>query len=79
MKNLPVVLLLTAVSSASAQTLVSPEVHADGLIGLNQTLVDWLKSKGVKLTWVPTPGTHSFTVWRRYLAELVPLLFQGKP
>jgi enterochelin esterase-like enzyme len=51
----------------------------DGLIGLNQKLVDWLKSKGVKLTWVPTPGTHSFTVWRRYLAELTPLLFQSLP
>ena len=42
----------------------------DGLLGLNQKLVDWFKTKGVKLTWVPTPGTHSFTVWRRYLAEL---------
>jgi enterochelin esterase-like enzyme len=51
----------------------------DGLIGLNQKLVDWFKSKGVKLTWVPTSGTHSFTVWRRYLAELTPLLFQDKP
>jgi enterochelin esterase family protein len=50
----------------------------DGLIGLNQKLVDWFKSKGVKLTWVPTPGTHSFTVWRRYLAEFAPLLFQDK-
>ena len=50
----------------------------DGLIGINQKLVDWLKSKSVKLTWVPTPGTHSFTVWRRYLAELAPLLFEEK-
>lgn len=51
----------------------------DGLLGLNQKLVDWFKSKGVKLTWVPTPGTHSFTVWRRYLAEVTPLLFRDKP
>jgi enterochelin esterase family protein len=50
----------------------------DGLIGLNRKLVDWLKAKGVQLTWQETPGTHSFTVWRRYLAELTPLLFQGK-
>jgi enterochelin esterase-like enzyme len=48
----------------------------DGLIGVNQKLVEWLKSKGVKLTWVETPGTHSFTLWRRYLADLLPLLFQ---
>lgn len=51
----------------------------DGLIGVNKKLVEWLKSKGVKLTWVETPGGHSFLVWRRYLAELTPLLFQDKP
>jgi len=51
----------------------------DGLIGLNRKVVDWLKSKNVKLTWVETPGTHSFTLWRRYLAEFAPLLFQAKP
>jgi enterochelin esterase family protein len=51
----------------------------DGLTGVNQKLVDWLKSKGVKLTWAPTRGTHSFTVWRRYLADLAPLLFQNQP
>ena len=50
----------------------------DGLIGLNRKLVEWLKSKGVKLTWVETSGTHSFTLWRRYLAEFTPLLFQDK-
>ena len=51
----------------------------DWLIGTNQKLVEWLKSKGAKLTWVETPGTHSFTVWRRYLADFAPLLFQAKP
>jgi enterochelin esterase-like enzyme len=51
----------------------------DGLIGMNQKLVEWLKSKGVKLTWVETPGGHSFMVWRRYLADLAPLLFQSRP
>jgi enterochelin esterase family protein len=50
----------------------------DGLIGLNKKLVEWLQSKDVKLTWVETPGGHSFLVWRRYLADLVPLLFNGK-
>ncbi len=51
----------------------------DGLIGVNQKLVEWLKFKGVKLTWIETPGGHSFMVWRRYLADFVPLLFQEKP
>ena len=50
----------------------------DWLIGANQKLVEWLQSKGVKLTWVETPGTHSFRVWRRYLAEFLPLLFQDR-
>jgi enterochelin esterase family protein len=62
---------------------INPLVHLlwiacgeqDDLIGINQKLVDWLKSKNVRLTWGPTPGTHSFTVWRRYLAEFLPLLF----
>lgn len=49
----------------------------DGLIGVNKKLVEWLKSKGIKLTWVETPGGHSFLVWRRYLADLTPLLFVG--
>jgi enterochelin esterase-like enzyme len=51
----------------------------DGLIGVNRRLVDWLKSKNVKLTRVETPGAHSFMVWRRYLTDLLPLLFQDKP
>jgi enterochelin esterase-like enzyme len=62
---------------------INPRLHLlwiacgqqDGLIGINQKLVDWLKAKNVRFTWGPTPGTHSFTVWRRYLAELAPLLF----
>jgi enterochelin esterase-like enzyme len=51
----------------------------DGLISGNQKLVAWLKTKGVKLTWVETPGGHSFLVWRRYLADLAAQLFQDKP
>jgi len=50
----------------------------DGLIGLNRKAVEWLKTKGVIFTWVETPGGHSFTVWRRYWAELAPLLFQDR-
>jgi enterochelin esterase-like enzyme len=50
----------------------------DGLLGSNQKLCEWLKSKGIRYTWVETPGQHSFRVWRRYLADFVPLLFQDK-
>jgi hypothetical protein len=63
--------------------VVNPSLHLlwiacgeqDGLFGSNQKLVHWLKAKNVRLTWVPTSGTHSFTLWRRYLAEFVLLLF----
>jgi enterochelin esterase-like enzyme len=51
----------------------------DMLLGSNQRLVDWLRSQGVALTWREIPGPHSFSVWRRHLAEFVPLLFQKKP
>ncbi len=48
----------------------------DFLIESNRKLVEWLNSKGVRLTWTETPGGHSFRVWRRDLAAFVPLLFQ---
>lgn len=51
----------------------------DMLLGANQRLVDWLRSQGVALTWSETPGAHTFSVWRRYLAEFAPLLFQDRP
>jgi enterochelin esterase-like enzyme len=51
----------------------------DGLLANNQKFVDWLKTKGIRHTWVPTSGQHSFRVWRRYLATFAPLLFQSKP
>ena len=51
----------------------------DRLIEINQQLCVWLKSKDVRYAWVESPGSHSFRVWRRYLAEFAPLLFQGKP
>jgi enterochelin esterase family protein len=50
----------------------------DRLFNRNRELSEWLKSKGVEHTWVETPGAHSFLVWRRYLAEFAPLLFQEK-
>ncbi len=48
----------------------------DGLTGVNQKLVDWLKSKGVTPKWIQTPGGHSFTVWRRNLIDFASLLFR---
>jgi enterochelin esterase-like enzyme len=48
----------------------------DRLIGVNRKLREWLKNKGVKETEIETPGSHTWTVWRRNLAEFAQLLFR---
>ena len=50
----------------------------DRLIESNRQLSDWLKSKQVQHTWIETGGAHTFRVWRRYLADFTPLLFEEK-
>jgi enterochelin esterase-like enzyme len=47
----------------------------DRLIEPNRKLREWLKSKGINVTEIETPGGHSWNVWRRNLAVFVPLLF----
>lgn len=49
----------------------------DRLIEPNRKFVDWLKSNGIRHTWVETSGGHTWMVWRRYLAEFAPLLFRA--
>ena len=48
----------------------------DRLIDTNRRLKEWLKGKQVRHTDVETPGAHTWMLWRRYLAEFTPLLFQ---
>jgi enterochelin esterase-like enzyme len=48
----------------------------DRLIGVNRKLREWLKNKGVKDTEIETPGSHTWMVWRRNLAEFAQLLFR---
>lgn len=50
----------------------------DRLIDTNRKFREWLKAKGVRHTDIETPGAHTWMVWRRNLAEFVPLLFQNK-
>jgi enterochelin esterase-like enzyme len=47
----------------------------DRLIADNLKFLEWLKSRGVRYTWTETAGAHTWRVWRRYLADFVPLLF----
>jgi enterochelin esterase-like enzyme len=48
----------------------------DHLIGINRELRAWLAAKGVKHVDIETPGGHTWMVWRRNLAEFLPLLFR---
>lgn len=50
----------------------------DSLFDGNKNFEEWLTSQQVKHIWKESPGAHSWRVWRRYLAEFTPLLFQGK-
>jgi enterochelin esterase-like enzyme len=50
----------------------------DSLSEPNHKLADWLKSKGMDVNYVQTPGVHSWIVWQDNLAHFAPLLFQGK-
>jgi enterochelin esterase-like enzyme len=48
----------------------------DRLLESNRQFCNWLTSENVRYTWVESPGTHSFLVWRRDLGQFSQLLFQ---
>ena len=48
----------------------------DGLFAGNQSFSDMLKKKEIKHTFYPTGGAHTWTVWRLYLYETLPLIFK---
>jgi enterochelin esterase family protein len=48
----------------------------DGLFAGNQSLSDILKKKRITHTFFPTGGAHTWTVWRQYLFETLPLIFK---
>jgi enterochelin esterase-like enzyme len=50
----------------------------DRLIDANRKFVEFFKSKQVNASLRETPGAHTWTVWRRNLADFLPLLFQKK-
>ena len=52
----------------------------DGLVKANQDFSDLLKQKGIRHELVISDGNHSWPVWRRYLVQFAPRLFQdGRP
>ena len=48
----------------------------DRLIDWNRRMVGWLKTQGVNSVPVETPGTHTWMVWRRNLADFSAQLFR---
>jgi enterochelin esterase family protein len=48
---------------------------SDGLIKPNQEIDKALTDHGIRHTFVPMEGGHEWTVWRRGLAEFLPLVF----
>jgi enterochelin esterase-like enzyme len=48
----------------------------DGLFAGNQALSDMLNKKAIKHTFYPTGGAHTWTNWRLYLYESLPLIFK---
>jgi enterochelin esterase-like enzyme len=47
----------------------------DFLIARNRELDAKLTENGIRHTWTESEGDHSWPVWRRYLADFAPLLF----
>ncbi|HKA02474.1 MAG TPA: alpha/beta hydrolase-fold protein [Candidatus Solibacter sp.] len=48
----------------------------DSLMKNNQDMAKFLTDHGIKFTFRESEGAHTWMVWRRYLNELAPLLFQ---
>jgi enterochelin esterase family protein len=48
----------------------------DQLITLNRNFRRWLNTRGVRAKEIETPGSHTWMVWRRNLAEFAAMLFR---
>lgn len=48
----------------------------DFLIRRNEAFIDRLREPGIRHEWHRTDGTRSGPVWRRYVADIAPRLFQ---
>ena len=45
----------------------------------NRKLSELLTANKIRNTFHPTEGLHNYAIWRRYVVEVAPLLFQDKP
>jgi enterochelin esterase-like enzyme len=49
----------------------------DKLISENRKFSSILDERGIRHGYKETPGNHSWPVWRKYLAEFLPMVFKG--
>jgi enterochelin esterase family protein len=63
-------------TNAKIKTLWIGCGRQDSLFGRSQSLSDLLTKNQLKHVFHPTDGVHNYTVWRKYLADFAPLLFQ---
>lgn len=49
----------------------------DFLLEHNRSFAGWLKESGIQHHYAETDGAHTWGVWRRYLAQFLPLLFKA--
>lgn len=49
----------------------------DRLISDNRKFSSMLDERGIRHGYKETPGNHSWPVWRKYLAEYLPIVFKG--
>jgi enterochelin esterase-like enzyme len=50
----------------------------DGAFAASKAFSEFLAKHNIKHTFRESGGAHTWTVWRRYIYEISPLLFQGK-
>ncbi len=77
-EQLPVLNAATAAKQADLRLLWIACGTDDGLIDPNRKLVAYLKTEGLNVTAVETPGAHVSYVWRDNLIHFAPLLFRSK-
>lgn len=51
----------------------------DGLFGASDSFSKFLDTAKIKHTFQSSPGAHTWIVWRRYLDDFAPLLFESEP
>ncbi len=50
--------------------------NKDFLLERNQQFIELLKTSNIEHQWLETEGDHSWPIWRDYLGQFVPMLFQ---